>query len=635
MTYFEELATLLEKEQKHDKEEYQQLLQTQSLAKRRQAGLCWYPIMIRNEEIGLGDYIQIIIQRTVKDEQTHRFRYGMPVALFSNHNPSADRISGIIGYVNGDEMKISLRVDELPDWVRSGKLGVDLLFDENSYQEMFKALKRADAARDDKRMGPLINLLIDQQVHDSDHTVSDQQINSITGLNEYQLKAVNQIIASPHLTIVHGPPGTGKTTTLVQGIKALLQKYPDQILVTAPSNTAVDLLTEKLHETGVKVVRIGNPVKVSEQLHELTLDGKLESHPMQKELKTIRKKADVFRDMAKKYKRNFGKAERDQRKALFQEAKNLMKEAEQIAQYIQNDILDQAQVITATLVGSNHSAIQDRTYAAVFIDEAGQALEPACWIPVLKSDKLILAGDHLQLPPTIKSKDSLVKAFQETLMEKLVYAYPSNVCLLRQQYRMHQDIMQYPSAALYNNTLFAEPLIAQQELMPGDKAFLFIDTAGAGFDELQEDTAISNAEEANFLIRHLKQYLTTFKRDEHINQFPKIGLISPYRQQVMLLKELIGNEMWAKTVVPIQVQTIDGFQGQERDIIYISLTRSNAEGQIGFLNEIRRMNVAMTRARYKLVIIGDSSTIGQHPFYAGMIQYAESIDSYKSVWKWM
>ncbi|QQT25361.1 AAA domain-containing protein [Sphingobacterium spiritivorum] len=635
MTYFEELATLLEKEQKHDKEEYQQLLQTQSLAKRRQAGLCWYPIMIRNEEIGLGDYIQIIIQRTVKDEQTHRFRYGMPVALFSNHNPSADRISGIIGYVNGDEMKISLRVDELPDWVRSGKLGVDLLFDENSYQEMFKALKRADAARDDKRMGPLINLLIDQQVHDYDHAVSDQQINSITGLNEYQLKAVNQIIASPHLTIVHGPPGTGKTTTLVQGIKALLQKYPDQILVTAPSNTAVDLLTEKLHETGVKVVRIGNPVKVSEQLHELTLDGKLESHPMQKELKTIRKKADVFRDMAKKYKRNFGKAERDQRKALFQEAKNLMKEAEQIAQYIQNDILDQAQVITATLVGSNHSVIQDRTYAAVFIDEAGQALEPACWIPILKSDKLILAGDHLQLPPTIKSKDSLVKAFQETLMEKLVYAYPSNVSLLRQQYRMHQDIMQYPSAALYNNTLFAEPLIAQQELIPGDKAFLFIDTAGAGFDELQEDTAISNAEEANFLIRHLKQYLTTFKRDEHINQFPKIGLISPYRQQVMLLKELIGSEMWAETAVPIQVQTIDGFQGQERDIIYISLTRSNAEGQIGFLNEIRRMNVAMTRARYKLVIIGDSSTIGQHPFYAGMIQYAESIDSYKSVWEWM
>ncbi|MGJ1430798.1 AAA domain-containing protein [Sphingobacterium spiritivorum] len=635
MTYFEELATLLEKEQKHDKEEYQQLLHTQSLAKRRQAGLCWYPIMIRNEEIGLGDYIQIIIQRTVKDEQTHRFRYGMPVALFSNHNPSADRISGIIGYVNGDEMKISLRVDELPDWVRSGKLGVDLLFDENSYQEMFKALKRADAARDDKKMGPLINLLIDQQVHDYDHTVSDQQINSITGLNEYQLKAVNQIIASPHLTIVHGPPGTGKTTTLVQGIKALLQKYPDQILVTAPSNTAVDLLTEKLHETGVKVVRIGNPVKVSEQLHELTLDGKLESHPMQKELKTIRKKADVFRDMAKKYKRNFGKAERDQRKALFQEAKNLMKEAEQIAQYIQNDILDQAQVISATLVGSNHSAIQDRTYAAVFIDEAGQALEPACWIPILKSDKLILAGDHLQLPPTIKSKDSLVKAFQETLMEKLVYAYPSNVCLLRQQYRMHQDIMQYPSAALYNNTLFAEPLIAQQKLMPGDKAFLFIDTAGAGFDELQEDTAISNAEEANFLIRHLKQYLTTFKRDEHINQFLKIGLISPYRQQVMLLKELIGSEMWAETAVPIQVQTIDGFQGQERDIIYISLTRSNAEGQIGFLNEIRRMNVAMTRARYKLVIIGDSSTIGQHPFYAGMIQYAESIDSYKSVWEWM
>jgi len=635
MTYFEALIHLLEKEQQYDKAEYQRLLQTGSLNSRRQAGLSWYPIMIRNEEIGLGDYIQIVIERTVKDGQAHRFRYGMSVALFSNYDPVKDRLLGTVAYVSGDQMKISLRVDELPDWVKSGKLGVDLLFDENSYQEMFRALKRADILKEEKEAGSLVRLLIGVQ---QDTTESGPEIelpSFVSALNSYQKAGVKRILEPHALTILHGPPGTGKTTTLVQGIKALLSQKSGQILVTAPSNTAVDLMTEKLHEAGVRVVRIGNPVKVSDELQELTLDGQLDRHPMQKELKNIRKKAEAFRDMAKKYKRQFGKAEREQRKALFQEVRSLMKEAEQIAQYMQKGILDQAQVISATLVGSNHSTIQERRYTAVFIDEAGQAMEPACWIPILKTDRLILAGDHLQLPPTIKSTSSDVRALHVTLMEKLVSLYPEYVSTLRLQYRMHGDIMAYPSRALYQEALLADPTVAEQQLLVDDRAFLFVDTAGAGFDELQEGTALSNRDEAQFTLRHLSAYLeaAVFKTN---GVTPSIGIISPYRQQVLLLKEMIQEEDSLSSYVGrLQVQTIDGFQGQERDIIYISLTRSNAEGQIGFLNEIRRMNVAMTRARYKLVIIGDSSTIGQHPFYAGMIQYAESLDAYKSAWEWM
>lgn len=635
MTYFETLSHLLEKEQQYDKEEYQRLLQTGSLNSRKQAGLSWYPIMIRNEEIGLGDYVQLVVERTVKDGQSHRFRYGMSVALFSNYDPLKDRLVGTVAYVSGDQMKISLRVDELPDWVKSGKLGVDLLFDENSYQEMFKALKKADVLKDEREAGRLIRLLIGVEDNRIDaHRVVELPA-FVSELNSYQKAGVSQILDANALTILHGPPGTGKTTTLVQGIKALLAQERGQVLVTAPSNTAVDLMTEKLHEAGVKVVRIGNPVKVSEQLQELTLDGQLDRHPMQKELKNIRKKAEAFRDMAKKYKRQFGKAEREQRKALFQEVRSLMKEAEQIAQYMQKGILDHVEVICATLVGSNHTTIQDRNYTAVFIDEAGQAMEPACWIPILKADKLILAGDHLQLPPTIKSTSADVRALHVTLMERLVSLYPGYVSTLRQQYRMHGDIMAYPSRALYHNALLADATVVGQQLMDNDRAFLFIDTAGAGFDELQEGTTLSNRDEAQFVLRHLTLYLeaATFNAEGRI---PSVGIISPYKQQVLLLKELILDEGLLNTYRShLQVQTIDGFQGQERDIIYISLTRSNAEGQIGFLNEVRRMNVAMTRARYKLVIVGDSSTIGQHPFYADMIQYAESLDAYKSVWEWL
>jgi predicted DNA helicase len=334
---------------------------------------------------------------------------------------------------------------------------------------------------------------------------------------------------------------------------------------------------------------------------------------------------------AHKYKRNFGKAERDQRKALFTEARNIMKEVDKTEQYIIDDLSSKAQVITATLVGANHFTVRSLKYKTVVIDEAGQALEPACWIPIIKGRKLILAGDHCQLPPTVKSVEAAQNGLATTLLEKCVARHPQAVVLLQEQYRMHEQIMGFSSREFYDNKLIAHPSVAHHVLFAGDKPLLFVDTAGCGFEEKVEHTSISNPEEASLLYKHLTQLVHVL---EGHALFPTIGIISPYRQQIDVLKEqLAANPALQSHASKISVNTIDGFQGQERDIIYISLTRSNSDNKIGFLSEIRRMNVAMTRARKKLVVVGDSATLSQFPFYADFIEFAQSHDGYMSAWE--
>lgn len=434
---------------------------------------------------------------------------------------------------------------------------------------------------------------------------------------------------------MHGPPGTGKTTTLVQAIKRLHLQDHKQILVTAPSNAAVDLLSEKLSDEGLNVVRIGNPARVSERLQMLTLDGKTTLHPGMKDLKKTKKRAAEFRDLAHKYKRSFGPAEREQRAALFAEARAISKEVERSEQYIIDDVLAKADVITATLVGAAHYSVRNRNYDRVVIDEAGQALEPACWIAILKAKKVIMAGDHQQLPPTIKSAEA-GRELGYTLLEKCVALHPDAVVLLKEQYRMHESIMGFSSAEFYEGRLQAHASVANHLVFPGDTPLLFIDTAGCGFEEKREGTSISNPEEAAFLVKHLTRYVHDLKSLYTMDSVPDIGIVSPYKQQVELLKELVtASAGLQQSGVALSVNTIDSFQGQERDVIYISLTRSNAESVIGFLSEVRRMNVAMTRARKKLVVIGDSATLSQFPFYADFIRYAQELNAYESAWSFM
>ena len=601
------------------------------MAERRAAGLSWYPIAIRNTEISRGDYLTVEAERTTHQDISHQLRFGASAVLFSNHDPKNDRLEGMITFQNGNRCKINLRVDELPDWASNGKLGIELLFDDKSYDEMRNALKCAEKLLQDKENGNLISVLTGER------KPSFREVIPYTNprLNRLQQESLNQILSARELAIVHGPPGTGKTTTLVQAIKALIKQDGKQILVVAPSNTAVDLLTEKLADEGLNVLRVGNPARVSDKLMSLTLDSQTSAHSSTKEIRNLKKQANEYRNLAHKYKRNFGRAEREQRKALFDEAYKIMKEVGNIEDYIQKDLISKAQVITATLVGSNHYTVSNLKYHTVVIDEAGQALEPACWIPILKAQKVVLAGDPFQLPPTIKSEEASRKGFNTTLLEKCIQHYPETVVLLEEQYRMNAAIMGYSSKVFYGNKLKAHASVANHLLFPGDIPLVFIDTAGCGFDEKTEGTSTMNADEAAFLIRHLTNLMAKVVEGSG-PEIPSVAIISPYKEQIYVLKELLLNSPDLQLFAhQLSVNTIDGFQGQERDIVYISMTRSNAEGNIGFLSDIRRMNVAMTRARKKLVVIGDSATLSRLGFYTDFIEYAEKQKGYQSAWEFM
>lgn len=633
MDYFKKQLDLLKTERETDRKSYQQMTETLSVAERRANGLTWYPIAIRGSEMSRGDYLTVEVERTTHQDIPHQLRFGAAAVLFSNHDRKQDHLDGTISYQGGNRLKITLRTDELPDWASDGKLGIDVLFDDNSYDEMQSALKQADALQDKTPENKLIKILTGEK-KPAFHTGLPPYVNP--RLNASQQAAVSKILAANDLAIVHGPPGTGKTTTLVQAIKALIQQDRKQLLVVAPSNTAVDLLSEKLSDEGLNVLRVGNPARVSERLMSLTLDSKISEHSSIKEIKRLKKQANEFRDMAHKYKRNFGKAEREQRKALFDEARKIMKEVGNTEQYIIDDLIAKAQVITATLVGANHYTVKHLQYDTVVIDEAGQALEPACWIPILKAQKVVLAGDHCQLPPTIKSDEAARKGLSTTLLEKCTALHPESVTLLEEQYRMHETIMGYSSAIFYAAKLKAHASVAQHLLFSTDSPLSFVDTAGCGFDEKSEGTSTTNPEEAAFLFKHLTMLVTELGAHYQPKDFPTVAVISPYKQQIQLLKEqLLHSPALLPYADRISVNTIDSFQGQERDIVYISMTRSNTENKIGFLSDIRRMNVAMTRARKKLVIIGDSGTLSQLGFYAGFISYAENNNAYQSAWEFM
>ncbi|MEA5459438.1 AAA domain-containing protein [Arcicella sp. LKC2W] len=678
MDYFKNLLDLLKIERNEDREQYKRLTESSSVAERRANGLSWFPVAIRGSEMSRGDYLTIELERTTHQDISHQFRTGMPAIFFTNHDPQKDRIEGTIAHQNGNKLKITIKDDELPEWSRDGKLGVDLLFDDNSYDEMNDALKKASDLSeksaliqiltgaksptfrqdnvgrvqnpaDDEKQLPLS---VSPQTTVQKLSVETQTMaaEALQKLNTSQKNAVDKILYANELAIVHGPPGTGKTTTLVQAIKALIKQENQKILVVAPSNTAVDLLSEKLSEEGLNVLRVGNPARVSERLQRLTLESKMADHDYLKETKRLRKQAQEFKNMAHKYKRSFGKSERDQRKALFDEAHRIMKEVDNTEQYIIDDLLTKTQVVTATLVGANHYTVRNLTYQTIVIDEAGQALEPACWIPILKAQKVILAGDHCQLSPTIKSNEAAKSGLSKTLLEKCIELHPEAVTLLEEQYRMNENIMGYSSSVFYDDKLKAHNSVAKSLLFTNDTPLLFIDTAGCGFEEKLEGTSSTNPDEAAFTFKHISLFINELSKNlidsnnaggalnpaSVQKDFPSIAVISPYKQQINLLKTQFEHSPdLQKYKENISVNTIDSFQGQERDVVYISLTRSNDKGEIGFLSDIRRMNVAMTRARKKLVVIGDSATLGQHPFYANFIEYAEKKGGYVSAWEFL
>ena len=673
-------------EQKEDAAQFKLKNAKATIKERRKRGLTWYPVTITKEEIGFGGKVVLELERPADRQDLHLFQVGANACLFGNlpGRLDADRptLSGVITSVRRNKLLLATSKEDLPDWVIDGvklsgdtpdgsKLGVDLTFDEVSYREMDNALSEVLRAHGN-RLAELRGVLLGAQqarftVPNLAPNESDPLSNNLyypSPLNESQLAAVRHVMAAQDVAIIHGPPGTGKTTTLVQAILETTRRER-RVLVCAPSNTAVDLLTEKLAERGVNVIRLGNPSRISNLLLQHTLDARVMAHSSYGKMRAMRQTAEQFKDAANerasKHARDAGFDERQQRRQLRDEARALIQAADDLERFMVEDVVDSVQVITCTLVGAANRNIRHLSFDTVFIDEAAQALEPGCWIPIAKGERVILAGDHHQLPPTVKSEKAAREGLRETLFEKCIKRQPATARMLTVQYRMHEQIMAFSSERFYGGQLQAHQSVRRAGLddyldeydpsFAPDLPVEFIDTAGLGFFEITipESRYTANPEEADLLLRRLTQLLKLLQlpeadeqaeqeRDhdykEDFKQKPlTIGVIAPYRAQINYLKDAIEDNAQLNGLLQrrlLSVGTVDSYQGQERDIIAITLTRCNNNGEIGFLSDIRRMNVGMTRARRKLLLVGDSSTLGSHVFFRDLLAHVQRIGGYRT-----
>jgi ATP-dependent RNA/DNA helicase IGHMBP2 len=623
--HFSHLQSILQVERAEDRKQFLQKIRNRSIQDRKRDGVCWYPVQVTNSKLGVGEKWTISIERRITDQQRHHFQVGSSAALFADVGQQHPSSSGIISRVQENKITIVLNRDDPPEWLDDGKLGLDLMFDESTYDEMDRTLARLKEVKEG-RMRDLIKVLLGQATPQFD---SPYQID-FPSLNASQNTALEHIRAARDLALVHGPPGTGKTTTLVQAIVETVGSEK-QVLVCAPSNAAVDLLVERLHQQSINVLRLGHPARVNEEVVMHTLDAQLSMHADAKTLKDLRKQAEEYFKLGGKYKRKFGREEAQQRKMLKAEARKLKDEATMLENYMMDDLLNHAQVIACTLVGANHQHMYRRHFKTVFIDESSQALEPAAWIPVFKADRVVMAGDHLQLSPTVKSKEAAREGLGHTLFEGCIDAY-DNASLLEMQYRMHPTIMAFSNHKFYKNRLTTNELVTQRKVL-FEEPVCFIDTAGAGFMESINEETLStyNTEEAQFVISQTLKLLAQVQDEKYFTT----GIIAPYKAQVEQLNRFVREQaLPEEDRKRISINTVDAFQGQERDLIMISLTRSNADGIIGFLADERRMNVAMTRARHHLCLVGDSATLANHPFFDEMIQYFQSINAYHSVFEY-
>jgi len=606
---------LLQEEFEYEKETFYQQTQRAGIPKRVRQGVCWYPVTFHKNYYNSLNQLVIEIKRDENDDTDHNFEYGRPVCFFHVDEVGNLRyfnFTATISYVHENTMLVVLpNSNSLLDIQEARELGVQLYFDSTSYKIMFAALTEVMEARNN-RLAHLREVLLGNVPP----LKRDIQPIRLPWLNRSQEKAVNQVLAAKEVAVVHGPPGTGKTTTLVEAIYETLRRE-NQVLVCAQSNTAVDWIAEKLVDRGVNVLRVGNPTRVNDKMLSFTYERKFESHPAYPALRAAR---TVIRDLSGRTKRLKG-IKRDVSRRRLNELRD---QAIKLEIKIDAQLFGEARVIACTLVGSANKILNGKTFPTLFIDEAAQALEAACWIAISKAERVIFAGDHCQLPPTIKCIEAAKGGLDRTLIQKIIHRKPETVSMLEIQYRMHEDIMRFPSGWFYRGRLKASPEVRHRSILDFDTPVEWYDTARCEFSEecINETFGRINKPEAELLVRQLRKYIEKIGIERVEDENIDFGLISPYRVQVQYIRQLIKRDRFFQPLKKlITIHTVDGFQGQERDVILISLVRANGDGNIGFLNDLRRMNVAITRARMKLIILGDASTLTRHPFYKALHEY--------------
>lgn len=616
MPNLQQQLSLLRREYEHEKAEFRRETEAQGIARKIKRGEAWYPVETGRSYYNSLDRQVIEIHRTIvgedEDEETCCFEYGRPVCFFQEDAEGHLHylnFTGTVSYVEGNRMVVVMPSDKaIAELQALDNPGVQLHFDETTYQLMFDALQRVISAKDG-RLAALRDIF---------HGGSPVRWSSapsvpvnLPWLNASQQEAVRDVLRAKDVLVVHGPPGTGKTTTLVEAIDEVLRREP-QVMVCAQSNTAVDWISQQLADRGIQVLRVGNPTRVTDDMLACTYERRFEAHPDYPQLWQIRRTMRQLRSQPRK-----GRSD-----GYHQKMARLRERADELEIRIRQSLFDGCRVVACTLAGSANQVLMGQKFHTLFIDEAAQALEAACWIALQKCHRVILAGDHQQLPPTIKCYEAMREGLGRTLMEQIAQQRPDCVRLLTTQYRMNETLMRFSSEWFYEGRLQAAPEVSQRSLLSlMDDPLVWVESEGAE-EFVGANFGRINKVEAELTLQSLRDYCQRVGMERIRAERVDFGIISPYRAQVQYLRHLLKRDEMLKAIRrQITVNTVDAFQGQERDVICVSLVRANDQGQIGFLADLRRMNVAMTRARMKLIIIGDSATLTKHKFYRALYTY--------------
>lgn len=615
---------LLLQEYEFEKEQFQRQTQNMGIQKKVRRGMCWFPLSVGRSYYNSLDQLVVEVGRSTDTDVEHQFEPGKPVCFFREDASGMltyMKFTAQVSFVEENRMVVSLPSPQaLAQITEADRLGIQLYLDEYTYRLMFQALDTVISAKGNRLA----------QLRDICHTTAPASEFSFAPvrfpwLNPSQEKAADMVLRAKDVAVVHGPPGTGKTTTLVEAIYETLHREV-QVLVCAQSNMAVDWISEKLSERGVNVLRIGNPTRVTDRMLQDTYERRFESHPLYDQLWGIRRNIRQLYD-----------SREGNRENRHQKIARLKEKATELEYTISESIFADARVIACTLTGSAHHLLTGRRFGTLFIDEAAQALEASCWIAIQKADRVILAGDHRQLPPTVKSPAALSGGLDKTLMQTICENKPRCVSMLTVQYRMADDIMQFPNQEFYDGLLQSDPGVKYRGILDWDTAVEWVEAGGEErppfrfpFEEGEtlapDGLSRINPVEAELALQTLHDYIERIGKDRIMYERLDIGIISPYKGQVHLLRKMLRKDSYWKPLRHlISINTVDGFQGQERDIILISMVRQNEQGQVGFLADLRRMNVAITRARMKLIIIGHSPTLCRHPFYRRLKQYIDNL----------